>query len=222
MFELNKIYNENCLTFMKQVPDKYFDLVLTDPPFGMSFQSGRREEQHKKIANDDNLSWLPDFTKELDRITKDDAHLYLFCSWHFIEVFKSEIQKYRRIKNILIWEKNNHGSGDLEGDYAPKYEMILFCSSGDKKLNDGRDPNIIKSARTQNELHPTQKPVPLIEFLAKKSSKQGDIVFDPFTGSGTTAVACQSLGLDWCGCELEPEYVAIANKRLEKVQGLLF
>ena len=222
MFELNKIYNENCLTFMKQVPDKYFDLVLTDPPFGMSFQSGRREEQHKKIANDDNLSWLPDFTKELDRITKDDAHLYLFCSWHFIEVFKSEIQKYRRIKNILIWEKNNHGSGDLEGDYAPKYEMILFCSSGDKKLNDGRDPNIIKSARTQNELHPTQKPVPLIEFLAKKSSKQGDKVFDPFMGSGTTAVACQSLGLDWCGCELDPEYVAIANKRLEKVQGSLF
>ena len=106
MFELNKIYNENCLTFMKQVPDKYFDLVLTDPPFGMSFQSGYRNEQHKKIANDNNLSWLPDFTKELHRITKDDAHLYLFCSHHFVEVFKSEIQKYRKVKNILIWENS--------------------------------------------------------------------------------------------------------------------
>ena len=51
MFELNKIYNEDCLEFMKRVPDKYFDLVLTDPPFGMSFQSGYRNEQHKKIAN---------------------------------------------------------------------------------------------------------------------------------------------------------------------------
>ena len=222
MFELNKIYNCDALEFMKQVPDKYFDLVLTDPPFGMSFQSGYRNKQHKKIANDNNLSWLPDFAKELHRITKEDAHLYLFCSHHFVEVFKSEIQKYRKVKNILIWEKNNTGMGDLEGDYAPKYEMILFCSNSEKKLNGGRDPNIIKSTRTQNELHPTQKPVPLIEFLAKKSSEQGDIVFDPFMGSGTTAIACQSLGLDWCGCELEPDYVAIANKRLEKVQGSLF
>ena len=221
-FELNKIYNEDCLSFMKRVPDKFFDLVLTDPPFGMSFQSGRREEGHKVIANDDNLDWLPNFAKELHRVTKEDAHLYLFCSHHFIEVFKSEIQKYRRVKNILIWEKNNHGSGDLFGDYAPMYEMILFCSNGERKLNDGRDPNISKSTRTQNELHPTQKPVPLIEFLAKKSSNIGDIVFDPFMGSGTTAVACKSLGLDFVGCELEPDYVAIANKRIEQVQGSLF
>lgn len=212
----------DCLEFMKQVPDKYFDLVLTDPPFGISFQSNHRTEEHKVIANDDNLGWFPDFAKELDRITKDDAHLYLFCSHHFVEVFKTEIQKYRRVKNILIWEKNNTGMGDLDGDYAPKYEMILFCSNGDRKLNDGRDPNIIKSTRTQNELHPTQKPVPLIEFLAKKSSKIGDIVFDPFMGSGTTAVACKGLGIDFVGCELEPDYVEIANKRLSQVQGSLF
>lgn len=220
--KLNKIHCMDCIDFMREAPDNYFDLVLTDPPFGMSFQSGRREEEHKAIANDDNLNWLPDFAKELHRVTKEDAHLYLFCSHHFIEVFKSEIQKYRRVKNIIIWEKNNHGSGDLLGDYAPMYEMILFCSSGEKKLNYGRDANIIKATKTQNELHPTQKPVDLIEFLAKKSTQKGDKVFDPFMGSGTTAVACQSLGLDWCGTELEPEYVAIANKRLSQVQGSLF
>lgn len=220
--KMNKIHNIDCLEFMKQVPDNYFDLVLTDPPFGMSFQSGRREEQHKKIANDDNLDWLPEFAKELYRITKENAHLYLFCSHHFVEVFKIEIQKYRRVKNILIWEKNNVGMGDLEGDYAPKYEMILFCSNGERKLNDGRSPNIIKATKTQNDLHPTQKPLDLIEFLAKKSMQKNDKVFDPFMGSGTTAIACKSLGLEWCGCELEPYYVEIANKRLEAVQGSLF
>jgi len=61
-----------------------------------------------------------------------------------------------------------------------------------------------------------------MEFLAKKSTQKGDKVFDPFMGSGTTAVACKSLGLDWCGCELEADYVVIANKRLEAVQGSLF
>jgi len=225
MLELNKIYNEDCIEFMKRVPDKYFDLVLTDPPFGMKFQSGHRNTAHKIIANDDNLEWLPAFTKELDRITKDDAHLYIFCSHHFIEVFKSELQKYRKVKNILIWEKNNTGMGDLEGDYAPKYEMILFCSNGQRKLNDGRDPNIIKATRTQNELHPTQKPVDLFQFLIQKSCKKGFKVFDPFVGSGTTPVACDSLPhleLEWCACELEADYVAIANKRLEVVQGALF
>ena len=174
--KMNKVHHIDCLEFMKQVPDNYFDLVLTDPPFGMSFQSGYREEQHKKIANDDNLDWLPNFAKEIHRIAKEDAHLYLFCSHHFVDVFKQEIQKYRKVKNILIWEKNNTGMGDLEGDYAPKYEMILFCSSGERKLNGGRDASIIKASRTQNELHPTQKPTDLMEFLAKKSTQQGDIV----------------------------------------------
>jgi len=220
--KLNKIHCMDCLEFMKSMPDNYFDLVLTDPPFGISFKSNYRTEEHKVIANDNNLDWLPNFAKELHRITKDDAHLYLFCSHHFVEVFKTEIQKYRQVKNILIWEKNNTGMGDLEGDYAPKYEMILLCSNGDRKLNNGRDPNIIKSTRTQNELHPTQKPVPLIEFLAKKSSKMRDIVFDPFMGSGTTAVACKGLGLDFVGCELDHDYVEIANKRLSQVQGSLF
>ncbi len=219
---MNTIHNVDCLEFMKRLPDNHFDMVVSDPPFGMSFQSNFRDEKHLEIKNDDNLDWLPEFMFELDRVVKNDAHIYLFCSHHFIEVFKSELQKYRRVKNILIWEKNNTGMGDLEGDYAPKYEMILFSSDSKRKLNDGRSPNIIKATRTQNDLHPTQKPVDIIQFLAKKSMQKGDIVFDPFMGSGTTAIACQALGLDWCGCELEADYVAIANKRLEKVQGSLF
>jgi len=221
--KMNKIHNIDCLEFMKQVPDNYFDLVLTDPPFGMSFQSSRREVKHNKIINDDTLEWLPEFSKQLKRISKDNSHLYIFCSWHFIDIFKSNLEQVGfNVKNILIWYKNNHGSGDLHGDYAPQYEMCIFISNGVHKLNNGRSSNVIKANKTGNDLHPTQKPVDIIEFLAKKSMQKGDKVFDPFMGSGTTAVACQSLGLEWCGCELEADYVEIANKRLEKVQGALF
>ena len=76
----------------------------------------------------------------------------------------------------------------------------------------------------EDKKHPSQKPLKLMAFCLDFARSREDIktVFDPFMGSGTTAVACQSLGLDWCGCELEPDYVAIANKRLEKVQGSLF
>ena len=70
-------------------------------------------------------------------------------------------------------------------------------------------------------VHPTQKPTRLFKDILRDLAGEGK-VFDPFMGSGTTAVACKSLGLDWCGCELEADYVAIANKRLEAVQGSLF
>ena len=127
----NKIINADCLDILKQLPDKCIDLVLTDPPYGMSYQSARRTERYKLIDNDNNLDWLPIFLQELKRISKDDAIWYIFCSWHNVDIFKQEIEKVKNIKNILIWNKNNFGSGDLLCDFAPKYEMIIFCN--DKK-----------------------------------------------------------------------------------------
>ena len=135
---------------------------------------------------------------------------------------KSEIEKFRKVKNILIWEKNNHGSGDLFGDYAPKYEMVLFCSNGDKKLNGGRDSNIIKANRTQNNLHPTEKPVNLMEYFIEKSSEKNDLVLDTFAGSGSTLVACKNTKRNFIGFEIEETCINTINKRLQSVQGSLF
>lgn len=219
---INKVFNEDCLTGIKRINDKSIDLVLTDIPYGMDFQSSRRKEKHLKIQNDIDVNWFPHWIKEIDRITKDDAHLYIFCSHHKIDFFKSEIEKYRKVKNIIIWEKNNHGSGDLLGDYAPKYEMVLFCSNGNKKLNGGRDANIIKANRTQNNLHPTEKPVNLMEYFISKSSNQDDLVLDTFAGSGSTLVACKNTNRNFIGFEIETLYINTINKRLQIVQGSLF
>ena len=112
--------------------------------------------------------------------------------------------------------------GDLFGDYAPQHEMCIFISNGKRKLNGGRDSNILKARRTDNNVHPTQKPQDLFEFLLSKSTSGHSKVFDPFMGSGTTAAAASALNIDWCGCELEEDYCNIARKRLEKVQGSLF
>lgn len=219
---IGKIYCEDCLETMKRMPDKSIDLVLTDIPYGMDFQSCRRNEKHLKIQNDKDVNWFPVWIKEIDRVTKDEAHLYIFCSHHKIDFFKSEIEKYRKVKNILIWEKNNTGMGDLFGDYAPKYEMILFCSNGDKKLNGGRDANIIKANRTQNTLHPTEKPVNLMEYFISKSSSENDLVLDTFAGCGSTLVACKNTKRNFIGFEIEKAYIDTINKRLQSVQGSLF
>jgi len=220
---INQIHLGDCLDFMREMPDKCVDLVLTDPPFGMKFQSGRREERHEKIDGDDNLDWLPQWAEETFRILKEDGQAYIFCSWHKVDIFKTEIEKHAKIKNILIWMKNNHGSGDLFADFAPQYEMIIFVNKLNKHLIGKRESNILKFQKTDNALHPTQKPIDLIGYIASKSISSGT-VFDPFSGSGTTAIACHDLGLDFICVEKDPDYHAASVKRLEehKRQGRLF
>lgn len=219
---INKIIQGDCLEVMEGMPDKCVDCIVTDPPYGMEFRSNHRKVKYEKIVNDDNLDWLPIFSKECFRVLKDDSHAYFFCSFHNVDLFKQELQKHFQLKNILIWEKNNTGMGDLFGDYAPQYEMILFCTKGNLKLNNGRDSNIMKFARTQNELHPTQKPVDMISYLIGKSSMAGGVIFDPFAGSCTTAIACKELNRDYICIEKETEYVKVCNERLDKMTQNLF
>jgi len=220
--EINKVICWDSLEYMKSLPDKCIDLILTDPPYWMSFVSGHRNIKHKAIENDDNLDWLEDYIKEIWRIIKDDWHCYLFCSMHFIDIFVLTIKKYLPYKNILIWEKNNTWMGDLEWDYAPKYEFCIYCSNWTRKLNNWRDPNIMKWNKTWNELHPTQKPVEMFAYLIEKSTKPWDIVLDCFAWSGTTAVACIETWRNYIVIEKEPKYVEIINKRIASTTPPLF
>ncbi len=213
----NKIINADCMDILKQLPDKCIDLVLTDPPYGMNYQSGWRKQKYEKIKDDNNLDWLPDFLNELKRISKDNAIWYVFCSWHNVDVFKQEIQKVRNVKNILIWNKNNFGSGDLFCDFAPKYEMCIFCNEN-KKLNGNRIANVLNFAKTSNELHPTQKPIDLFETLILKASNPNDLVLDCFSGSGTTAIACHKLKRRFICIEKDKDYYEASVKRLEEEQ----
>lgn len=220
--ELNKIHNIDCLEFMKTLPDKCIDLVLTDPPYGMEFRSNYRKEKYQAIENDNNLDWLPNFIEEGYRILKDNTHAYFFCSFHNIDIFKQEIAKKFEVKNILVWIKNNTGMGDLEGDYAPQYELCIYARKGNRKLNDGRHSNILQYNRIGNMNHPTEKPLDLFSFLIRKSTSENEIVFDGFLGGGTTALACKMLKRNYIGCEISPEYCKIAEDRIKSISNPLF
>ena len=215
---IGKIINADCMDILKQLPDKCIDLVLTDPPYGMNYQSSWRTDKYKKIEGDNDLKWLPAFLEELKRVSKQNSIWYIFCSWHKVDVFKQEIEKVKNIKNILIWNKNNFGSGDLLCDFAPKYEMIIFCNYN-KKLNGKRIPNVLNFAKTDNSLHPTQKPVDLFGCLIDKATQENDLVLDCFSGSGTTAIACHNLKRRFICIEKDPEYWAKSCERLKAVQA---
>lgn len=219
IFYINTIINDDWKNVLKDVGDNIVDMVITDPPYGINFRSNHRTVKHKSIYNDNTLDWLKEWCIEVSRVCKKDAHLYIFCSWHNIDIFKSVVGNYFNIKNILIWEKNNTGMGDLKGDYAPKYEMILFCSNGVKKLNGGRDPNILKFKRTRNKSHPTEKPVDLLSYLIKKSSNEDDVILDTFAGSFSTAKACLETNRNFLCMEIDEDYCKQAKKQILNIKN---
>lgn len=218
MIEINKIIHDDCLNILKQLPDKCVDLVLTDPPYGMSYERHIKEKKFGKIENDNNLEWLNGWCNLLKNKVKDDAHIYIFCSWHNIEVFKQILQKYFHFKNILIWNKFSQGMGDLRTDYGCSYEFICYCSATNKNikgLNGKRDTNIINMTNDANVIHPTQKPLKLFSFIIEKSSNENDLVLDCFSGSGTTAIACSELKRRFICIEKDKQYYEASVKRLE-------
>jgi site-specific DNA-methyltransferase (adenine-specific) len=211
-----KLINGDCLEEMKNIESGSIDMVLTDPPYGMSFQSNYRIYKYDKITNDNSLIWLDEFTSEIHRVMKDNTAGYVFCSFHHIDKFKQSLEKLFKIKNILVWEKNNTSMGDLKGDFAPKIEFIIFIHKGRRMINGKRDPNIFKFSRTGNKLHPTEKPVDLCEYLISKFSDEGQTILDPFMGSGTTGVACKNLNREFIGIELDKGYFDIAEARINE------
>lgn len=220
-----KIIQGDSLEVMKSFSDNSFDLVLTDPPYGMSYQSARRTAtpQFEKIENDKSLDWVEPFLVETYRVLKDNTHLYLFCNDYAISDFRKTMQKIGFTpKRTLVWVKNNHTSGDLEGDYGNKTEFILYAQKGRKHLNGKRETNVLNFNRVACEIHPTQKPPELCKFLIEKSTDTGDSVLDPFMGSGTTLVSCKHLGRNATGIEISEKYCKIAQERLDAASSPLF
>ena len=221
--ESYKLYQGDCLEVMSGIKDKSVDLIVTDPPYLMDYQSNRRkkEDRFDKIKNDKgNYTLIQEYLKECHRIMKDNTAIYCFCSWHNIDFFKNEFEKYFKLKNILVWNKNNHGTGDLKGSYAPKHEFILFGHKGRTLLRGKRIADVIDCPKiSSNKLtHPTEKPQYLLEIFIKQSSDEGSIIFDGFMGTGSCGIAAKKLNRNFIGIELDEKYFNIAKDRLENIK----
>ena len=223
MLEINKIHHGDCLELMKDIPDGSVDLVVTDPPYLMNYRSNRRvkNEKFKHIKNDvDSHNLISEYIKECKRILKDDTAIYLFCSWHQIDFFKQEFEKHFKLKNVIVWNKNNHGSGDLKGSYAPKHEFVLYGHKGRSLFRSKRIPDVIdcKKIPSNKLTHPTEKPIDLLKTFIRNNSDEGSLVFDGFAGTGSTLLSAIETKRNFLGIEIEKEYVDIANKRIEELK----
>jgi site-specific DNA-methyltransferase (adenine-specific) len=123
-----KLIKGDCSETLTKLKDESIDLIVTDPPYGINYQSGMRKDKFDKILGDGKtyIDLIHNALEQSQRLLKEGGHVYVFCSWHNIDLFKQEFEKYFELKNILIWKKKGGFIGDLETQYGVDYEFILF------------------------------------------------------------------------------------------------
>lgn len=223
----NRIINADCLDILRQLPEKCIDLVLTDPPYGLCKKKNSTDGKIHgkstyhgmgKVANTyfefkdwDNSIPEKEIFDEIFRVSKNQI---IFGGNYFVEYLKNS-------SCWLFWDKLNGMNDFADGELAwtsfntavRKYEYLW---NGCIKKNQAEE--------ITNRIHPTQKPRLLFERILNDYSKEGDLILDCFSGSGTTAVACHNLRRRFICIEKDPDYFAASVERLERVQaqGLLF
>lgn len=193
------------------------DLLLTDPPYGMDFKSGWNDKD--KIANDkleDTLILLDKVFFECKRVMKEDAQFYIFGNIKYITDVKPIIEKHLKLKQILIWDREIIGMGDLKA-YGNSYDIIYFgYNQTYRELKGTRDRDVLRFNRIDpsKNIHPTEKPLSILEYMIKKSTIENDNILDPFAGGGSTLIASKNLNRNCIGIELEEKYVNLISDRI--------
>jgi DNA modification methylase len=197
------------------------DMVFTDPPYGISYKSNwatKERERFNEIQNDDVIL---DILPSIILISKNNIHWYIWTSHQVYPIWREKFNEY--YKSTIIWSKKSGAMGDLTGDYVVNYEMSLFCHYGRKTLNGKRESAVWELTRDSGieYEHPTQKPITLAEKAINNSSKENDLVFDLFLGSGSTMVAAHQLNRKCYGMELDPKYCQVIIDRMLKLDPSL-
>jgi site-specific DNA-methyltransferase (adenine-specific) len=217
---ISQITNEDCMELMSRYPDKYFELAIVDPPYGIgagkkSFQSGTRKS-YKHLCKDwDNETPNENYFNELFRVSKNQIiwggnyyanHLPISRGW-------------------LYWHKmvltENYSQGELAWT---SFDCVLKFFEYKYQGNYlGFRNNITLQSATKEEtrIHPTQKPVKLYEWLLKNYASEGDKILDTHLGSGSSRIAADKMGFDFYACELDRDYFEAQEKRFKEYKSQL-
>lgn len=196
------LYLADCMEILPTL--QKVDAVITDPPYGMSFQSNHRKEKYLKIANDETADVANAVIKWA--IANASHSTYAFGRW-------DNLVHYTKPKSLITWVKNNWSMGDLKHEHARQTEVAFFYPGPIHYWPGSRPTDVVECARTGNEFHPTEKPVGLMRIFLGWTS---GCVLDPFMGSGTTGVAAAQMGRKFIGIEREPKYFDIACERIAR------
>lgn len=237
--DVNRVYNVDALSLLRALPANSVDLVFIDPPYGNNngvddlagarardkVKGGRQRGKIAVIANDAEVDWkalMPPVLIEINRILKPSGCCCCCCmggggaSTLFAQ-FVIWLEQYHEFFHAVVWDKSARGFG-LGWRYRRNYEFVMVSHKRGGKLawNENRpaQPNVINFHPTDNELHPTQKPITLVEWFIENHTLPGQLVVDCFAGSGTTGVAARNLERKYILSDIDIGYVQVMNKRL--------
>lgn len=204
----------DAIEWLAKLEAESVDLIITDPAY-------ESLEKHRAVGTTTRLTkrWfpifpnerLPDLMDQLYRVLKKNSHCYIYCDQETAFYLKpaGETAGFKFWKP-LVWDKQKIGMGY---HYRARYEFILFFEKGKRKLRNLGTPDVLSVSRVRTDF-PTEKPVELNRVLVRQSSNWGDLVADPFMGSGSTGVAAVESGRRVIGCDVEAQTVIDANKRI--------
>ncbi len=215
--ETMEILKGDCLSLLSKVADSSVKAIITDPPYFLGMTHNGQKGCFGDLAICE--PFYEKLFKEFRRVLMEDGCVYFFCDWRGYAFYYPLFDRELGAKNLLVWDKGS-GPGNY---YTLEHELVLFSTLNSQWRCKGAR-NIIRgiasfrcgAKKTNGEkVHPTQKPVELIEKFVLDSTKENETVLDTFMGSGTTGLACANLGRRFIGMEIDKGYFNIAKTRIE-------
>lgn len=240
---MNTVLHGDCLEELKKISDSSIDLICTDPPYNVGYKyTGYKDN----LSDIDYFEWQIEILRECERVLKPNGSLFYLHYPEFNSRVHVALQEDFELKpvEVIAWVYNTHTSGN---PLRKSFRTWVWASKGQptahfqgeyrnptdkrvaKLIADGRKPNEydwwlfeqVKNVNKDKTAHPCQLPVKMVKKIIEGTTSRGDIVLDPFLGSGTTAIAAKQLGRQFIGIEREKEYVDIAEARLAAVPTTL-
>ncbi len=211
----------DCMSLLPLLPAASIDLVITDPPYGIRYETratAGRPLHRRRLANDRApFIW---FLGECFRLLHRCGAVLCFCRWDVQTAFQDALSIAGfRLRSQVIWDRGVHGMGDCSSQFAPRHDVLWFATKGNYQFPGRRPVSVLRAMRPswRSATHPTEKPVDLLRQLVSALARPEDVILDPFTGSGSTGVAALERGCRFIGLEIEAAHCRTAHRRLSAV-----
>lgn len=230
------ILNDDCFSALKNIPSNSVDLILTDPPYNIAqYSTGNmrfdwRADRNNDLADWDLIELRPELlVEEFKRILTPKGNIFVFCSYNILGEYHKVFDPIFDTFQFMVWHKTNPVPNFRKSSFLNSCELIIACWNKGHTWNftaQNDMHNFIESGicmgkeRIKDEngkaVHPTQKPLAVLEKIIKIASNENDVVLDCFNGVGSTGEAALKLNRRYIGIEIEKKYIDITKKRLHK------
>jgi site-specific DNA-methyltransferase (adenine-specific) len=210
LLPLNTVIHGDCVEVMRRMPAASVDFILTDPPYLVRYKS----RSGQTVRNDDNATWLEPAFAEMHRVLKPGSLCLSFYGWNKADLFFAAWRKAGfRIVGHIVFRK---GYASSSGFVRYEHESAYLLAKGDAQLPVNAPSDVVDWEYTGNRLHPTQKPVSVLKPFISAFSQPGDVVLDPFCGSGSTLAAAAQLERDYLGIEIDSRHAYLSGLRMSQ------